>query len=181
MLFLAEGGAHTPNPILPIWEEIVVGGVAFGVLCFVLMKFVFPRMEQTFEARVDAIEGGIARAETRQAEAEALFEQYKAQLAEARTEANRIREDARVDAEGIRADVLAKAREESDRIIAAGKEQLVAERATLIRDLRTEVGSLAVDLASKIVGESLEEEARRKGTVDRFLTQLETAPAGGRA
>ncbi len=87
MLFLAEGGAHTPNPILPIWEEIVVGGVAFGVLCFVLMKFVFPRMEQTFEARVDAIEGGIARAETRQAEAEALFEQYKAQLAEARTEA----------------------------------------------------------------------------------------------
>ncbi len=77
--------------------------------------------------------------------------------------------------------MLAKAREESDRIIAAGKEQLVAERATLIRDLRTEVGSLAVDLASKIVGESLEEEARRKGTVDRFLTELETAPAGGRA
>src|SRR6185369_1744414 len=111
--YLAE---EPPNPIGPIWQEIVIGAVAFGILCFVLMKFVFPRMNATFEARVDAIEGGIARAEQRQEEANALFEQYKQQLAEARTEAARIRDDARNDAEGIRQDVLARAREESDRI-----------------------------------------------------------------
>src|SRR5258707_4205726 len=98
---LAEAAA-TPNPIVPIWQEIVVGSIAFAVLCFVLMKFVFPRMEQTFKARVDAIEGGIKRAEERQAEANALFEQYKIQLAEARTEAARIRVEARSEAEGIR-------------------------------------------------------------------------------
>jgi F-type H+-transporting ATPase subunit b len=177
---LAEAAA-TPNPIVPIWQEIVVGGIAFAVLCFVLMKFVFPRMEETFKARVDAIEGGIKRAEERQAEANALFEQYQQQLAEARSEAAQIREEARTRAEGLRNDVLAKAREESDRIIAAGKEQLNAERQTIVRDLRTEVGKLAVDLASRIVGESLADEARQRGTVERFLNDLDAAPAGGRA
>jgi F-type H+-transporting ATPase subunit b len=182
MIVLAEGATPTPNPIIPIWQEIVVGSIAFAVLCYVLMKFVFPRMEQTFKARVDAIEGGIKRAEERQAEANALFEQYKIQLAEARTVAAHIREEARSEAEGIRTDVLAKAREESDRIIAAGKEQLNAERQTIVRDLRTEIGSLAVDLASKIVGESLADEARQRGTVERFLSDLDAAPAaGGRA
>ncbi|GAB3378957.1 F0F1 ATP synthase subunit B [Micromonospora halotolerans] len=178
MYFLAaEGGEAAHNPIIPAWEEIVVGGIAFIVLCFVLMKFVFPRMEQTFQARVDAIEGGIKRAEAAQAEANQLLEQYRAQLAEARTDAAKIRDDARADAEGIRQDILAKAREESDRIIAAGKEQLAAERATIVRELRTEVGTIAVDLASRIVGESLADEARRKGTVDRFLSGLESTGA----
>ncbi|MER7440571.1 F0F1 ATP synthase subunit B [Micromonospora avicenniae] len=178
MYFLAaEGGETTHNPILPLWQEIVVGGIAFIILCFVLMKFVFPRMEQTFQARVDAIEGGIKRAEAAQAEANQLLEQYRAQLAEARTDAAKIRDDARADAEGIRQDILAKAREEADRVIQAGKDQLAAERATIVRELRAEVGTIAVDLASKIVGESLADEARRKGTVDRFLDSLESTGA----
>ena len=91
LTFLAEG-EHDPNPIIPIWQEIVVGGIAFAILCYVLMKFVFPRMEETFRARVDAIEGGIKRAEEAQAEANRLLEQYKQQLAEARTEAASIRD-----------------------------------------------------------------------------------------
>lgn len=177
MFVLAAEGGEAHNPIVPIWQEVVVGTIAFALLCFVLMKYVFPRMEQTFQARVDAIEGGIKRAEAAQAEAGKLLEQYKAQLAEARNEAARIRDDARVDAEGIRQDILAKAREESERIIAAGKEQLAAERQTIVRELRTEVGALAVDLAGRIVGESLADEARRRGTVERFLTDLETAGA----
>lgn len=174
MSYLAEG-AH--NPILPIWQELVVGTIAFGVLCFVLMKFVFPKMEETFKARVEAIEGGIKKAEHAQAEANALLEQYKIQLAEARTEAAKIRDEARADAEGIRSDVLAKAQEERDRIIAAGRDSLAAERQTIIRELRGEVGTLAVNLAGKIVGESLQDEARRKGTVERFLADLQTSGA----
>ncbi|GLW29847.1 F0F1 ATP synthase subunit B [Actinoplanes regularis] len=169
------------SPIIPIWQELVVGSVAFAVLCFVLIKFVFPQMEKTFQARVDAIEGGIKRAETAQAEANELLEQYRAQLAEARTEAARIRDEARADAEGIRQDVLAKAREESDRIIAAGNEQLAAQRESIVRELRSEVGTLAVDLAGKIVGEALADEARTRGTVERFIADLDTAgTAGGR-
>jgi F-type H+-transporting ATPase subunit b len=167
--------ADAPNPIIPLWQELVVGIVAFLVLLYVLAKFVFPRMEEMYKARVEAIEGGIKRAEERQAEAEALFEQYQRQLAEARTEAAKIRDQARADANGIREDILAAAREESERILAAGRDQLEAQRATIVRDLRAEVGTLAVDLASKIVGEALADEARRKGTVERFLSELETA------
>jgi F-type H+-transporting ATPase subunit b len=171
MNFLAQG-EHTPSPILPIWQELVVGTIAFGVLCFFLMKYVFPTMEKTFRARVDAIEGGIERAERAQAEANELLAQYKAQLAEARTEAARIRDEARADAEGIRADIQAQAAQERDRIIATGREALAAERQSIVNELRAEIGTLAVDLAGRIVGESLEDEARRKGTVDRFLSDL---------
>ncbi|WP_432835797.1 F0F1 ATP synthase subunit B [Dactylosporangium sp. CA-092794] len=168
IILAAEG----PNPIIPIWQEIVVGGFAFLILCIVLMKFVFPRMEETFRARVDAIEGGIKRAEEAQAEANRLLQQYKEQLAEARTEAASIRDEARADATGIREDILARAREESDRIIAAGRDALQTERQTIVRQLRAEIGSLAVDLAGRIVGEALEDEARRRGTVERFLSEI---------
>jgi F-type H+-transporting ATPase subunit b len=177
----AEAGETEHNPIIPLWQELVLGSIAFALICFVLMKFVFPRMEQTFRARVDAIEGGIKRAEEAQAEANQLLEQYRAQLAEARTEAARIRDEARADAEGIRQDVLAKAREESDRIIAAGNDQLNAQRESILRQLRTEVGTLAFDLAGRIVGESLADEARSRGTVDRFISELDTTgPSAGR-
>jgi F-type H+-transporting ATPase subunit b len=172
---LAVEGGH--NPILPIWQEIVVGVIAFGLLCFVLMKFVFPRMEQTFRARVEAIEGGIQRAEAAQAEANQLLSQYKAQLAEARTDAARIRDEARAEAVSIKNEIMAQAQEERDRVIAAGQEQLVAERESIVRELRNEIGSLAVELAGRIVGEALEDEARRRGTVERFLTDLEGAGA----
>ncbi|MEV6813247.1 F0F1 ATP synthase subunit B [Micromonospora sp. NPDC051296] len=175
MFIAAEGVEH--HPLVPIWQELVIGSIAFALLCFVLLKFVMPRMEAMYQARVDAIEGGLKRAEAAQAEANQLLEQYRAQLAEVRTEAARIRDDARADAESIRTDILAKAREESDRIIAAGRESLAVERQTIVRELRAEVGGLAVDLASRIVGESLADEARRKGTVERFLTDLESAGA----
>ncbi|MEG3635129.1 F0F1 ATP synthase subunit B [Micromonospora palythoicola] len=175
MYLAAEGVEH--HPLVPIWQELVIGSIAFALLCFVLLKFVMPRMEAMYQARVDAIEGGLKRAEAAQAEANQLLEQYRAQLAEVRTEAARIRDDARADAESIRTEILAKAREESDRIIAAGRESLAVERQTIVRELRAEVGGLAVDLASRIVGESLADEARRKGTVERFLTDLESAGA----
>lgn len=185
MNYFAAEGEEGGNVILPHWPEVIVGSIAFALLVWVLVKFVFPRMEAIFQARVEAIEGGIKRAEEAQAEANRLLTQYREQLAEARTEAARIRDEARADAAGIREDLLGKAREESDRIIAAGREALQTERHTIVRQLRAEVGTLAVELAGRIVGESLEDEARRRGTVDRFLSELGESPgasagAGGR-
>lgn len=168
------------NPIIPIWQELVVGSIAFAILCFVLMKFVFPKMEQTFRERVDAIEGGIKRAEETQAKANELLEQYKQQLAEARTEAAGIRDEARAEAIAAKEEILAEARSEADRVITAGKESLAASRQQLLTELRGEVGEIAVDLAGRIVGESLADEARRSGTVERFLSELDTDSAGAR-
>ena len=73
-----------------------------------------------------------------------------------------------------------RAREESDRIIHAGRDALAAERGSIVRELRSELGGLAVELAGRIVGEALEDEARRRGTVERFLEELGSAPAGGK-
>src|SRR5215212_4358278 len=173
MLIFAAEGEH--NPVIPIWQELIIGAVAFAFLCWILMKYVFPRMEETFRARVDAIEGGIRRAEEAQREAAELLAQYKQQLAEARTEAARIRDEARADAAGIREEAAARARDEADRIIQAGRDALAAERGSIVRELRSEIGSLAGDLAGRIVGEALGDEARRRGTVERFLEELGTA------
>jgi F-type H+-transporting ATPase subunit b len=161
--------------ITPQWPELIIGAVAFSLLCFVLMKFVFPRMEQTFRARTEAIEGGIVRAGATRSEADRLLEQYRAQVADARADAARIRDDAQADAERIRQSVLAEAREEADRAVSAAKERLAGERQAIARELRVEIGTLAVELAGRIVGESLAEEARRAGTVERFLAEREGA------
>ena len=156
-------------PVQPYWQELVLAIVAFGLVCFVLMKYVFPRMEATFQARLDATDGGSARAEATRAEAAQALAEYRGQIAIARAEATAIRESARVEAAAIRDGVLANAREEAEVIIAAGRQQLRAERERIRHELRGQLGTLAVDLAGRILGESLEDEVRRNGAVARFL------------
>ena len=167
--------------ILPIVGEIIVGTIAFAVLAFLLMKFVFPKMEATFRARVEAIEGGIKKAEVAQAEANKLLEQYKSQLAEARTEAAAIRDEARAEGQRIIEDMRTEAQAESARIVQRGEDQLLAQREAIVAELRGDIGRISVELASRIIGENLADDARTAATVERFLTDLEGAPAGGRA
>jgi F-type H+-transporting ATPase subunit b len=172
--------AEAHNPLIPPVGEIIVGVIAFAILYFVLSKAVFPQMEKTFVARREAIEGGIERAEAMQAEAKAALEQYRAQLAEARTEAAQIRDAARAEGQQIIEELRAQAQEESARILARGEEQLASSRQQVVNELRGQIGTLAVDLAGRVVGESLADEARRSGTVDRFLDDLDgmTATSG---
>ncbi len=106
------------------------------------------------------------------------MEDYGAQVAEARTEAAQIRDQARAVGQQILEELRAQAQEESARIIARGEEQLAASRQQVVNQLRGEIGALAVDLAGRVVGESLEDQARRSGTVDRFLDQLDGMAAG---
>ncbi|HEV7187605.1 MAG TPA: F0F1 ATP synthase subunit B [Blastococcus sp.] len=171
--------AAKENPLLPPVGEIIIGIIAFGVLLLVMAKFVAPRFEQVFRARREAIEGGIERAEAMQAEAKAALEQYRAQLAEARNEAAQIRDQARAEGQQILEELRTQAQEESARIVARGEEQLATQRQQVVNELRGQIGALAVDLAERVVGESLADEARRSGTVDRFLAELDgMAPAG---
>jgi F-type H+-transporting ATPase subunit b len=171
--------AEAHNPLIPPVGEIVVGTITFAILFFVLVKFVVPRFEQVFLARRDAIEGGIERAESMQAEAKSALEQYRAQLAEARSEAAQIRDQARAEGQQIIEELRAQAQEEASRIIARGEEQLTAQRQQIVNELRGQIGALAVDLAGRVVGESLADEARRRGTVDRFLAELDGIAASG--
>ncbi|WP_029432784.1 F0F1 ATP synthase subunit B [Blastococcus sp. URHD0036] len=172
--------AEEHNPLLPPLGEIIIGFIAFAVVMVVFFWFIAPRFEQVFRARREAIEGGIERAEAMQVEAKAALEQYRAQLAEARTEAAQIRDQARAEGQQILEELRTQAQDESARIVARGEEQLAASRQQVLNELRTHIGTLAVDLAGRVVGESLDDDARRRGTVDRFLDQLE-GMADGRA
>ena len=165
--------AATANPLVPNIAEIVVGLVAFSLLFIVLKSRVVPMFEKAFAARTEAIEGGIAKAETAQREAQAALEAYTAQLSDARGEAQSIREEARVQGAAIIEDLRAKAQEEAARITAAAHSSIEAERLQAIASLRHEVGALATQLASKIVGEALDDQVRQSGIVDRFLNDLE--------
>src|SRR3954464_4754451 len=171
--------AESANPLPPPPGEIIIGTITFAIAFFVLARFVWPRFEQVFRARREAIEGGIERAEAMQAEAREALERYRAQLAEARTEAAQIRDQARAEGQQILEELRAQAQEESARILARGEEQLASSRQQVVNELRTQIGTLAVQLAGQVVGESLADDARRSGTVDRFLAELDGMAAAG--
>ena len=173
MQFVNLAAEEKVNPLVPHTAELVVGAVAFSLLFIVLRKFVVPMFEKAFEARTQAIQGGIERAEKAQAEAQRALVQYTEQLSKAQSEAQNLREEARVQGAAIIEDLRAKAQEEAARITAAAHASIEAERQQAVTSLRNEVGALAVELASKIVGEALDDQARQSRIVDRFLEDLE--------
>lgn len=170
LVLAAEGKV---NPLVPHTAELVVGTIAFTLLFLVLRKAVVPMFEKAYAARTDAIQGGIERAEKAQLEAQRALAQYNEQLAHAREEAQTLREEARAQGAAIVEEMRAKAQEEASRITAAAHASIEAERQQAVTALRNEVGALAVELASKIVGESLDDAARQSRIVDRFLDDLE--------
>jgi F-type H+-transporting ATPase subunit b len=159
--------------------------IAFLLVLLVLWRYVVPPVTKAMNDRQAMIkaqldEGRQASERLKQAEAD-----YRKAMEEARTTAATIRDQARADAAAIREEMLEQAVQERDRVLEQGREQLLHERDALARELRSEVGTLAVDLASRILGESLAEDARQRGTVDRFLAEVQaadsgTAGAGGR-
>ncbi len=164
---------------MPHLSELIVGLVAFALLFFFLSRTVFPMFEKTYAERTAAIEGGMKQAEEAQAEAQQALEEYRRQLADARGEASRIREEARTQGTAILAEMRDNAQAESDRITARAHAQIAAEREQVVRSLRAEVGTLATELAGRVVGESLEDDARSQRVVERFLAELETSEASG--
>lgn len=163
------------GPLLPTHtSELVVGFVLMVIIWLVMWKKVVPAFEKMYEERAAAIQGGMEKAEKAQEEAQAALADYTAQLAEARTEAARIREEAKNQGAQIIAEMRGQANAEAERIIATTKVQMEAERRQAMGELRGEVGGLATTLAGRIVGESLDDDARARRTVERFLADLES-------
>ena len=167
----------TPEPepshslLIPELPDLLLGTIAFVLILVVMIWKGVPRINAALDARTDAIEGGIKRAEEAQAEAQAALEKYNKQLADARGEAGKIRDEARDDAKRIRAELVEQAQADAARIVANAQSQIEAERAAALVSLRGEVGSLAIDLASGVIGESLDDK-KASSIVDRFLADL---------
>jgi F-type H+-transporting ATPase subunit b len=170
-----DGGATDINPLIPADYDILWSGVIFVALLLVVGIFVVPRLNTALDARKDAIEGGLKRAEEAQAEAAATKGEYEAQLAEARAEAARIREQARAEGTAIVNEAKEQATVEAARIAANAQLQIEAERTAALVSLRAEVGTLALDLASGVIGEALNDDKKSTALVDRFLADLEAS------
>jgi len=173
--FLAEEAPQ--NPLLPSTPELIIGLICFFIVFGVLGKKLLPNIQKTLEERRDAIEGGLERAAAAQEEANRTLEEYKAQLAEARHEASRITEHAREQGSAIIAEMREEGQRQREAIVAAGHAQIDADRRQVTTVLRQDVGRIATELASRVVGESLEDAARQSRIIDRFLDELDAKAA----
>jgi F-type H+-transporting ATPase subunit b len=163
------------NPLVPPIPELVIGLIAFAIVFFFLAKQLLPNINKVLDERREAIEGGMEKAEAAQAEAQDALEQYRAQLAEARHEAARLRQEAQEQGAALIAEMRAEGQRQREEIVAAGHAQIEADRKAAAAALRHDVGRLATELAGKLVGESLEDTARQGRTIDRFLDSLDSS------
>lgn len=174
-IVVAAADAAGKNPLLPETYDIVWSAVVFAILLIAFWKVFLPKLQKMLDERAAAIEGNIAKADEAQAKAEAALQEYTAQLAGARQEAGDIRDAARNDATKIVSKAKEDATAEAARIAQTAQTQIEAERQSAVVSLRKEVGSLAIDLASGVVGEQLTDDAKASAMVDRFLAELEAS------
>lgn len=179
MISIAAGEGGDFNVLIPPLYDVFWSLVVFIVIALFFWKFVIPMFTKVLAEREEKIEGGLKKAEQAQAEAASKQAENEALLKEARVEASQIREQARVEADAIRAEKKAELQSELDRQTATAKAQIEAERQAAVVSLRSEVGTLAVGLASGVVGESLKDDQRANALVDRFLSDLDNDQKAG--
>lgn len=180
-IYLAqEAEEGSASDLIPAIQELVWGAIAFALLFFFMARVVFPRINQTLEQRRQKIQGDLEKAEEARRDAQQELTRYREQLAGAGDEANRIIEEARNTAESMRRDMAAKAEQESQGIVARAQEEIRAERDRVFQDLKAQVGELSVELAARVVGESLDKE-RQLRLVDDYIEELSGLPSGNGA
>lgn len=174
LLIAAEEGEESGglDILLPPVNELIAGIIAFAVVFFFVWRYATPAINRMLEQRQAAISGQVEEAEKAKAEAESLLADYKGQLAEARAEGNKIIEEARESAEEMKADIIAKAEAEAEQIRARAREDAAGEKARALTEAKSQVGDISIDLAGKIVGESLDQQAHQ-ALIDRYLADLE--------
>ena len=158
--------------VLPHPDELIAGILAFLIVFFFVWRKALPSINKTLEARQHAITGQLSEAEEAKREAESLLADYKAQLADAKAEGNRIIEEARAAGEQLKADILARAEEEASQTLAKAREEAQSEKCRALAEARREVGEISVGLAEKIVGGSLDGKLQQE-LIDRYLADLE--------
>ena len=174
----AEGAPK--NPLVPESYDLLWSSVVFVILLAFFWFRVLPNFKKTLDARTEAIEGRLEAAEKAQAAAAAKTANIEAEQAAARAEAAQIREAARTEGAAILAELKEQAASEAARITATAKAQIEAERQAALISLRAEVGAIAIDLASSVVGASLQNDKIAAGVVDQVLGQLEAGDKAGK-
>jgi F-type H+-transporting ATPase subunit b len=170
------------TPVVPLASNFLVPNgtflvelLAFAILVWIFGKYLIPPINKAMTARQEAIRNEFAELDDARADARKAESDYKEQLNNAKHEAARIREEAREQGAQIVQEAREKAQGEADRIIEHAHAQIEADRKSAFASLRRDVGSLATTLASRIVGESMDDDERQGRVVERFLADLEEA------
>jgi F-type H+-transporting ATPase subunit b len=174
---LAQEATSDKENLYPHAAELVVGAVAFAIVFFFISKWVLPRINTLLEERRQLIQGELEKAETTRSEADQLLADYRQQLTNAREEANSIIEEGRKTADQLRRDLQAKAEEEAASTVARAQEEIRAERDRVFDELRTQVGDIAVELAARVVNQSLDKKAHEK-LIDDYIEQVSVGGEG---
>ena len=169
----SETTGEEQNVLLPAIYDIVWGGLSFLIVLVLFAKFVMPTMREITAARTEKIEGGLARAEQSQIEASELLAKYRAALADANKEASDIRAAASAERLAIIDDAKKAAATAAAAVNAQAQSALESDRTRVATELRRDLGLVATDLASRIVGEVLTDDARAQAVVERFISDLE--------
>ena len=169
----APEGGETPNPLLPADYDIIWSSVVFVILLSLFWFKVLPGFKKMLDERAKAIEGRLAEAEAAQKAAEARTAAVEAEQEKLRAESSEIREVARAEGAAILSDMKAQAAAEAERLSQVAKSQLEAERDAAVNALRNEIGGLALELASRIVGAKLQDDQVANKVVDDFIAELE--------
>ncbi|CAN5521387.1 MAG: F0F1 ATP synthase subunit B [Acidimicrobiia bacterium] len=174
LLLAAEEGTESSGAdlLLPHTSELIAGIIAFAIVFFVAWKFAAPAISQTLEKRQAAIKGQIEAAEKEKAEAAALLEDYKAQLAGARGDASRIIDEAKQAGEGVRSGIIAKANAEAEEIMSKARVEADTEKARALQEAKADVANLSIDLAEKVVRSTIDRDGQR-GLVEAYLSDLD--------
>jgi F-type H+-transporting ATPase subunit b len=173
---LANGGTiddcqKAPSPLKPANNEIIWGMAAFVVLLLAMWKWGVPAVKNMEKAREDRIRNDLESAEKSRNEAEQEKAQYMASLADARNEAGRIIDEARQSAESVRADIVARAEEDANEIRTRAQTDIANQRQQAMTQLRSDVASLSIDLAGRVVEKNLDDATNRQ-LVDNFIDQV---------
>ncbi|MFC0265211.1 F0F1 ATP synthase subunit B [Alloscardovia macacae] len=158
---------------LPESYDLFWSAVILVILAAFFYFFFMPKFNQIFDERADKIQGGFDRAAQAQAEAEETKKQYEDQLRSARTDASKIREDARSEAARIVADAKKRAEAEAEQVSAAAQKSIEAQRAQALVSLKGEVGAIATALAGKILGSKLDSADVQSSMIDDAISELE--------
>jgi F-type H+-transporting ATPase subunit b len=172
----AAEDVQSKNPILPSTPEIVWGVISFVILFAVMWKLAYPAINKMMKTRTETIRGNIDEADRVRTEAETILQEYQRQLADARNESNRIIEEARQAAEAVRGDLVRRAEEEVAELRRRNTEDLVAAQERIVGQLQSQVRTLAIDLAERVVGSNLDRDQNLR-LVDQFVAELNARPA----
>jgi F-type H+-transporting ATPase subunit b len=175
LLFLAQEASPSPESslkVLPDGSELLYGTIFFVLLFLALWKFVFPKMTEMLNKRTASIQGKLEEADHVKRDADQVLEQYRAQLAEARTEVGKIIEEGKKTAEALRADLVRKAETEAQEIVARARQDVAGERDRAMAELRQTVGDLSISLASRVIEKELSSSESARALVDRAISEL---------